>query len=260
MIKKIVILFVGRIIKITANLIKIACYIFHFLNPNKRFTLPKNSPPIFNQNNQTIIPKILWQTNFTNQITLPVYINYLFNRLMSPTYEYRFMITEDRAVFIKSNYPQNIYDSYSKLQIGAAQADLWRILVLQKYGGVYLDIDAHLVWPLNWIVKPTDTELYLIRKRGGYSNYFIASKNNSAYLEKMMDAILNNIEENSIKNIYLMTGPGVLNQVLENIQVNAASYRYICNQGNFTNEFFQYIDKPEGKWTRAQKKIDIAKS
>ncbi|RLA79851.1 MAG: glycosyl transferase, partial [Epsilonproteobacteria bacterium] len=35
-------------------------------------------------------------------------------------------------------------------------------------------------------------------------------------------------------------------------------YKYTCNQGGFTNEYFQYIDKPRGKWTHA-KKEDLLK-
>lgn len=252
-------LIINRIIKIFANLIKIACYIFHFLSPNKRFILPNYSQAIYKKNDQSIIPKIIWQTNFTNRVTLAIYINYLFNRLMSPTYEYRFMITEDRATFIKSNYPPNIYENYSKIQIGAAQADFWRLLVLQKNGGVYLDIDAQIVWPLHLTVKSEYEELYLLRKRGGFTNYFIASKKDNINLEKMISIVLTNIEENTIKNVYELTGPGVLNKVLENVDVNAVSYRYTFNQGNFTNEFFQYIDKPQGKWTKEQKKIEIIK-
>jgi mannosyltransferase OCH1-like enzyme len=174
-------------------------------------------------------------------------------------YEYRFMGTEDCAAFIRSAYSQRIYENYSKLQIGAAQADLWRVLVLQKYGGVYLDIDAHLVWPLNLSVKKDYTELYLLRKKGGITNYFIASKNNNIHLERIIEAILVNIEENKISGVYKMTGPGVFNQVLNAHEVNAVSYRYTCNQGNFTNEHFQYIDKPQGKWTKAQDQIDVVK-
>lgn len=169
------------------------------------------------------------------------------------------MITEDRADFIKFSFSPEIVESYSKLQIGAAQADLWRLLILQKYGGVYLDIDAHLVWPLNCIINPEYTELYLKIKNGEISNYFIASKKDNAHLEKMINIILHNIKENSIKNVYDLTGPGILNQVLDNTKVNTTYYRYTCNQGNFTNEFFQYIDKPQGKWTKAQEEIDIIK-
>lgn len=75
----------------------------------------------------------------------------------------------------------------------------------------------------------------------------------------MINIILKNIEEDTIETVYILTGPGVLNQVLNINKVNTAYYRYTCNQGDFTNAFFQYIDKPEGKWTRAQEKIDIIK-
>lgn len=249
----------NRVIKVLANAVKMLCYAFHLFFPKKRFALPTHSRPLYRTDEPSTIPRILWQTNFTNRVTLPVYLNYLFNRLLSPTYEYRFMVTEDRADFIKSNYPQDIFDSYAKLQIGAAQADLWRLLVLQKHGGIYLDIDAHVVWPLHRIVKKHYEELYIIRKRGGLSNYFIASKKDNANLKKVMNAVLKNIEENKLSGVYRMTGPGVFNQVIDQDDVNALSYRYVCSQGDFTNEYFQYIDKPQGKWTKEQTVVDVVK-
>lgn len=179
---------------------------------------------------------------------------------MSYDYEYRFMTTEDRSDFIKSNFPAEIFESYSKIQIGAAQADLWRLLVLYKHGGVYMDIDAHLVWLLSSIIKAEQTELYIVMKKREISNFFIASKKDNINIKEMIKIILKNIEENKIKNIYILTGPGVLNQVLNITKVNTVYYRYTCYQGNFTNYFFQYIDKPEGKWTKAQEKIDIIKN
>lgn len=190
---------------------------------------------------------------------LSTLINYLFNRLLSYDYDYRFMTNEDISDYIKSNFPAETFESYSKIQIGAAQADFWRLLVLYKHGGVYMDIDAHLIWPLSSIIKPEQTELYLVIKNGEISNYFIASKNDNINLMKMINIILKNIEEDTIETVYILTGPGVLNQVLNINKVNTVYYRYTCNQGNFTNAFFQYIDKPEGKWTRAQEKIDIIK-
>lgn len=257
--KKLFIFLVSRIIKLFANLTKLACYVFHFLFPNKRFTLPGRAPPLYAGAGQSVIPKVLWQTNYTDRVTLAVYLNYLFNRLMSPTFEYRFMITEERARFVEANYPPEVHESYSSLQIGAAQADFWRLLVLHKCGGVYLDIDAHVVWPLSSIIRPECTELYLTTKSGEITNYFIASRKDNPHLQQMINIILDNIKENRIKNIFDLTGPGVLNQVLDADSVNTANYRYTCNQGNFTNEFFQYIDKPQGKWTKVQGGMDVIK-
>jgi len=169
------------------------------------------------------------------------------------------MITEAREVFIRENYSSEILNSYLRLQIGASQADFWRVLVLNKLGGVYLDIDANFVWFLELIVPSDADELYLKRKKGGYSNYFIASKPNSEHLSNVVDGIMKNIEENTLNGVYNLTGPGVLTGVLENKDVNAKSYKYICGQGNFTNEYFQYIDKAEGKWTQAQKTKKLIK-
>ena len=250
---------VSRLIKVFANAVKLSCYVFHFFFPKKRFTLPRTSPPLFRSRYESVIPRVLWQTNFTDRVTLAVYANYLFNRLMSPTYEYRFMITEDRAEFIKKNFSREIFESYSRLQLGASQADFWRILVLQEKGGVYLDIDGHLVWPLGLIVKPEYPELYIVTKRGDISNYFIASKKENIHLERMVEVILKNIEENTLTNVFALTGPYVFHEVLNDTNVNTVSYRYAVHQGNFTNEHFQYIDKPQGKWTRVQDNIDLVK-
>jgi mannosyltransferase OCH1-like enzyme len=257
--KNFIILLTSRVIKILANILKGGCYLFHALFPNKRFTLPGISKPIYNRKSFSAIPRIIWQTNYTNRVTLPVYLNYLFNRLMSYDYEYRFASTEARADFIKDNYSPEIFSNYSKLQIGAAQADFWRVLVLQKHGGIYIDIDAHFLWPLSSLIHPDIDELYLTIKRGDISNYFIASKSNNDNLDKIIRVIMTNISDNKLDNVYEITGPGVFNKVLDKETTNTIKYRYICNQGNFTNEYFQYIDKKEGKWTKAQEKIDIIK-
>ena len=91
------------------------------------------------------------------------------------------------------------------------------------------------------------------------SNYFFASKCGNAHLEKMIDIILRNIEENTLTNVFALTGPYVFHEVLNDTEVNTVSYRFSVHQGNFTNEHFQYIDKPQGKWTRAQDKVDLVK-
>ncbi|VAW53839.1 Mannosyltransferase OCH1 and related enzymes [hydrothermal vent metagenome] len=257
--KKFKMFIISRIIKIIANLLKAFSYLFHFIFPNKRFTIPKHAPPLLKSNKKSIINKIVWQTNFTNTVTLPIYLNYLFNRLMSYDYGYRFMTNEDRSEFIKSEYPDSIFNAYEKIQIGAAMADLWRVLVLNKFGGVYMDIDAHLIRTLNSIIDCNTSELYIVIKKNEISNYFIASMNDNPNLKKIIKQIVTNIDENKLDNVYTLTGPGVFNKTLDINCVNTIYYRYTCNQGNFTNEYFQYIDKPQGKWTKEQEKIDIIK-
>ncbi|MGJ7461866.1 glycosyltransferase family 32 protein [Halomonas sp. MA07-2] len=249
--KKPLIVATSRVIKLLANITKVLSYPFHWLLPNKRFTLPEQAAPLLKGGKPSRIPRIIWQTNFTNRVTLPVYLNYLFNRLMAPRFDYRFMITEARREFIAEHYPE-ILPHYERLQIGAAQADLWRLLVLQKFGGVYLDIDAHQVWPLSCVLGAEREELYVTTRRGELSNYFIASAPGNPHMQAVIDQIIKNITGDTVTGVFDTTGPGVFNKVLDKAIVPTVSYRHAVHQGSFTNEYFQYIDKAEGKWTRQQ--------
>jgi mannosyltransferase OCH1-like enzyme len=252
------IIVVNRFCKFSGTLVKGISYIFHFIFPKMRFTIPELSKAKINSNKQTVIPKIVWQTNYTNKVSLPVYINYLFNRLMSLDWEYRYVSTEARLEFIKQNASENFIKSFEQLTDGASQADFWRIFVLNHIGGVYMDIDAHAVWPLSKIVRPEYKELILMTKHR-YSNYFMASSPNNKHLEKTLELIVENIENKKIdRGVYGLTGPTVLNRAIGEQEVNHRHNRITCIQGSFTNEYFQYIDKPRGKWTHA-KKEDLLK-
>ena len=251
------VLFARGTIKLLGNLLKVLSYAVYAVAPRWRLGLPSHSPALWSSKSPSLIPRTIWQTNFTGRVTLPVYLNYLFNRLMAPTYEYRFMVTADRETFIRDSFDESTLNTYQKIQIGAAQADLWRLLVLYRHGGVYMDIDAHLVWPLGCILAPEDRELFLQIKTGEISNYFIASAPNNPNVADLIVRVCENVRSPNSTNVYEITGPGVFNAVFADRSVPVRYYLYTCNQGNFTNEYFQYMDKPRGKWTKEQKTIDV---
>jgi mannosyltransferase OCH1-like enzyme len=160
------------------------------------------------------------------------------------------MDSHERAEFVKDHYSPEVFGSYSRLQVGASQADFWRILVLQKHGGVYLDMDASLVWPLGLIIRPELTELYLLHKSNVLSNYFLASVRDNPNLDRVINVILENIRQPTTRNIFLLTGPGALMKALDGRDIPKTHYQSTCHQGTFTNEFFQYVDHPQGKWIK----------
>ena len=246
------IVIVNRIAKLLGAITKAISYPFHLVFPKIRFSIPEENHALIHSKTKTEIPKIIWQTNFTNKVSLPVYVNYLFNRLMSLDYEYRYVSTEARHEFMKKHASKEVFEAFDKLTDGAAQADLWRIFVLNYYGGIYMDIDAHAVYPLSKIIKPTDKEIILLNKEH-YTNYFIASQKNNPIFEKNIQIIVNNIQQRKVdRGVYELTGPGTLNEAIGDTKVNHRYYRVTCVQGSFTNEYFQYIDKPKGKWTHAK--------
>ena len=84
-----------------------------------------------------------------------------------------------------------------------------------------------------------------------HTNYFIATEKNHPILSKAINIILENINNDKVLGVFSLTGPVPFSDaILQSKQlVNDKSYRYVCVQGSFTNEHFQYIDKPRGKWT-----------
>jgi len=249
---KILLLTSNRISKLFGNITKIfLSHPFHFLFPKQRFTIPVYSKRLFKGKKQAI-QKHIWQTNYSNRVSLPIYLNYLFNRLMSFSYDYHYVSTEDRLEFIKNNASIEIVKAYERLNDGAAQADLWRLLVLKHFGGIYIDIDAHLIAPLSAIIKKTDKELFILKGSDNtHTNYFIAAEKNHSTLTKAIEIILENINNNKAVGVFSLTGPVPFSDAIEynKLPTNSQSFRYVCIQGSFTNEYFQYIDKPKGKWT-----------
>ena len=251
----------GRLIKLLANSLRPVFYLHHWLFPNQRFYLKNTSHkaaskpggPFNPYAKPDVIPKRIWQTNYTNKVTLPLKSAWCWNRLLSQDYDYQFQTTSERSAFIEQHFPGRIAELYSRLTIGAAQADLWRLVVLYKYGGIYMDIDAHLIWPLSRIIPTGATELFLRYKDGAATNYFIASKPENPVIKALINEVLHRIETSQGNNIYEITGPAVFQAVLSEHEHNWRFSQHTCLQGNFTNKFFQYIDKPEGHWTLEQK-------
>lgn len=250
----------NRTIKLVGNIFKVLSYPFHFILPKVRFTIPEYSPAKIKGSGDSGVTKIIWQTNYSNRSTLPVYLNYLFNRLMSLSYDYRYVSTEAREEYLKQNAPKEVYDAYVQLTDGAAQADLWRVTTLYKEGGIYMDIDATLVWPLSKLLSGVKDALYIkIKDDTEITNYFLATAPHNPHFKKVMDAIVHNIQNyDPKKGVYGTTGPQVFNDVLANETIQSKRRRHVCIQGTFTNEYFQYIDKPRGKWTH-MKSEDLIK-
>ncbi|MEI8657666.1 glycosyltransferase family 32 protein [Vibrio sp. Hal054] len=242
---------VNRSVRLIGNIFKVLSYPFHFVLPKVRFTIPEYSPAKLKGSNDSGVTKVIWQTNYSNRSTLPVYLNYLFNRLMSLSYDYRYVSTEAREEYLKNNAPKEVYEAYLKLTDGAAQADLWRVTTLYKEGGIYMDIDATLVWPLSKLLKGVEDALYIkIKNDTEITNYFLATAPNNPHFKKVMDAIVYNIHNYDPKvGVYGTTGPKVFNDMLADQPIKSKRRRHVCIQGTFTNEYFQYLDKPRGKWT-----------
>ena len=131
------------LLRLVGNIVKTLSYPFHALFPKKRFTIPEFSPAKRQSDKPSKINRVIWQTNYSNKVTLPIYCNYLVNRLFSLSYDYRYVSTEARSDYIEKYADPRTFAAYSQLTDGAAQADFWRLFTLYQDGGIYMDIDGN---------------------------------------------------------------------------------------------------------------------
>ena len=230
------------------NIVKGIGHCFHAFFPKRRFALPAYDPPCREALSLSQIPRKIWQTNFSNQCTLPLILNYKHNRALSKGFEYHYVSTEEREKYLLTHAPMRVASAYKRLTDGAAQADLWRLVVLYNEGGIYMDIDATLAHDLESIISGKNQ--VFISNYNEFTNFFLATSPQNPIFNDFIWMVVGNIENYESGSVYDTTGPGALKKVLDEHKIfDFIPHQLVGVQGAFTNEYFQYMDKPRSKWT-----------
>lgn len=210
-------------------------------------TIPNVLPPRLKIDYEQKIPKIIWQTMKTNRIPLLMkdYIDTWTDK--NPEYEYRFYNDEDIKKFLKNNFPQ-YFEGYNKIKYGASKADLWRYLIIYKFGGVYADMDCECINPLREWVKPSSEYVTQLGINKDICQWLIISTPGNPIFLKAAEKSLDNINNDTIKaahygfkftnnkllisedtpllnfndNVLALAGPPVLQQVAEECYKNGS--------------------------------------
>lgn len=159
-------------------------------------TIPKVLPARKSMEYKQKIPKIIWQTINTNKV--PVYMKSYPDTWinLNPEYEYRFLDDNDIIDFIKKDFPEYL-EGYKKLKYGASKADLWRYLIIYKYGGVYADMDCKCITPLRKWVDPEAAFVTQLGINKDLCQWLIISVAQNPIFLKAAEKTLQNSESNN---------------------------------------------------------------
>ena len=97
-----------------------------------------------------VIPKILIQTWKTRRLPDQFAEWSSTWKTLNPEFIYMFFDDGDCFRFVHKNYPEYL-DLYESL-IAIEKADVFRYLVLHKYGGVYVDMDTSCFKPIGGLI------------------------------------------------------------------------------------------------------------
>lgn len=165
-------------------------------------TIPKVLIPRDSTGYEQKIPKIIWQTMKTNEV--PVFMkSYADSWIeLNPEYEYGFYDDDDIINFLKTDFPGYL-ESYKSLKYGASKADLWRYLIIYKYGGVYADIDCMCINPLREWVKKEATFVTALGTNSDICQWLIISvPKNPIFLRAAEKTIQNSQNKNFLSSYY----------------------------------------------------------
>ena len=232
-----------------------------------------------------MIEKNIFQTWYTK--SLHPLINQKIENLknLNPDYKYYLYTDDDIDNFVNEHFPGQIAECYNMLNIIVAKTDLWRYLVLYKYGGVYLDMDSTINMPLDTFIREDDCAI--ISGEGNLTWFLqwglIFSKEHPI-LRRTVEHVIDNIKNNRYPNdIHQMTGPTVFTKAIKEIHSlnfncelkiskthdmtyknNELSYRVYGvdynNHFSFSHEFapLLYINKKH--WRQEEREKELLKS
>lgn len=103
------------------------------------------------------IPKIVFKTGSFELYDIPIELYRIFKETESKNPSYTFVYFSDREMnqFVKEKFPQHC-SLFKSLIPGAFRADVFRIMVLLHYGGIYLDLGNQFLKPISDIVITSD--------------------------------------------------------------------------------------------------------
>jgi hypothetical protein len=107
------------------------------------------------------IPRLIHQTFKSRELPPELQQNVEQIKALNPGWSHRIYDDSDIEAFIRETYGQTVFACYQRInpRYGAARADLFRYLLLYRYGGVYLDIKSTMTRPLDEVLQPNDRYL-----------------------------------------------------------------------------------------------------
>lgn len=122
---------------------------------------------------------------------------------LNPEYEIKLYDDELCKEFLLNEYSQLHLDIFNFLQDGPIKADFWRICIINKYGGLYVDADIEPLVPLKNYISDSDTFMTCIsgnfnKNRLEYqlNPHIILSNKNNIFLQNSINRYIKAYNKN----------------------------------------------------------------
>ena len=187
------------------------------------------------------IPKIIWQTYKDPYDMLMYYMHNAIDtwRDLNPDYEHRYMDDTQAAEFVLKEYGQEWHELFVGLPVGVMRGDLWRYMVIYKYGGVYADLDTECLEPIStWMLEDKDF-IVCPETNEHFCQWTFAATPGHPILKSVLDLIKDRLispDYESQHFVHTHTGPAIwtegINKALDSSVSNLIDDYLLLNSSN----------------------------
>ena len=105
-------------------------------------------------------------------------------KTLNPTYQIFLFDDSLCEHFLLNEYSELHYNIFKFIPDGPIKSDFWRLCILYKYGGIYVDSDIHPLIPLdNYLIPTSDFVTCITQKNKSFNPHFIAVKKKEHILQ-----------------------------------------------------------------------------
>ena len=149
------------------------------------------------------IPLKIWQTHKNNS-----FLTYSDNtkklKELNNDCEYNFLNDNEIREYIKFNFNKNVLKAFDKIKPGAGRADIWRLAVILKEGGIYIDFDLKIKKnskKFSQLIKPEDEMIHgrnwhIWGFKAPSTNAILCARPNHPIIKNAFYSVINSINNN----------------------------------------------------------------
>ena len=140
--------------------------------------------------------------------------------MMEQNPEFEFVLFDDQELnnSIEEYFDKDVVNCYFKLNHYTPRADLWRYLMVHKFGCVYLDIDSLILKNIANLLKSNKTILTMEPNNVDFITWILIYKKNDEILSTAAQMIIDNIKADKFKNdVMNLSGPSLLSRAIREV-------------------------------------------
>lgn len=143
-----------------------------------------------------MIPKKIFQTYKTSYEDLPIKLKELSRSWQdkNPDYEYHYYSDSDIEKFILKYYGSEWHTRYLKMPFPVMKADVFRVLVMNIFGGFYADMDSECREPLDNLNGDGVKSVISAHSYFEFTHWFFGFSKNHPINQKLVDSLAYNLD------------------------------------------------------------------